>query len=61
MHSDIHSLLHAYRSTELHREVVEFTPGGRPPLRQRAGWVMIELGLRLTQAGPGPAHATRAA
>ncbi|MEV7102823.1 hypothetical protein [Streptomyces atroolivaceus] len=58
MHSDIHHLLHAYRATELHREAAQFTHE-RPGLRHRVGWTMIELGLRLTQAGPAPARAAR--
>ncbi|MEU0147902.1 hypothetical protein ABZ119_18400 [Streptomyces sp. NPDC006288] len=71
MHSDSHHLLHSYRSVELRREAAEFSLArtasrrragwSTTALRRRAGWAMIELGLRLTQAGPGPAHATRAA
>ncbi|MFH9618293.1 hypothetical protein ACH4MM_31940 [Streptomyces pratensis] len=58
MHSDVHHLLHTYRSAELHREAAEFSPV-RPGLRHRMGWTMVELGLRLAQAGPAPARAAR--
>ncbi|MGW0781127.1 hypothetical protein [Streptomyces sp. NPDC002913] len=51
MHSDIHLLLHTYRSAELRREAAEFGPVRRP-LRHRMGWTMVELGLRLAQAPP---------
>lgn len=61
MHSDIHILLHTYRAAELQREAAEFTPAPRPRLRQRMGWTMIELGLRLAQSRPHPARAARTA
>ncbi|MFI2783162.1 hypothetical protein [Streptomyces sp. ALB3] len=60
MHSDIHHLLHAYRATELRYEARKYAPA-HPGLRHRVGWAMIELGLRLTQAGPAPTRAARAA
>uniref|UniRef100_A0AAU3GWC3 Uncharacterized protein n=1 Tax=Streptomyces sp. NBC_01401 TaxID=2903854 RepID=A0AAU3GWC3_9ACTN len=60
MHSDTHLLLHTYRAAELQREAAQFTPV-RPGLRHRMGWTLVELGLRLAQAGPGPAPATRTA
>ncbi|MFD6281085.1 hypothetical protein ACFWFI_36835 [Streptomyces sp. NPDC060209] len=61
MHSDIHVLIHAYRAAELHHEAAAFRPADRPMLRQRMGWTMIELGLRLAQPGPLPARAARTA
>ncbi|MFE5240235.1 MULTISPECIES: hypothetical protein [unclassified Streptomyces] len=51
MHSDIHLLLHTYRAAELQHEAAELNPPRRP-LRQRMGWTMVELGLRLAQAPP---------
>ncbi|MFE2018654.1 hypothetical protein ACFW9O_11515 [Streptomyces sp. NPDC059499] len=60
MHSDVHHLLHAYRATELRCEAAEFSPV-RPALRQRMGWTMVELGLRLAQCTPPPARAARTA
>ncbi|MFE9726384.1 hypothetical protein ACFYQ5_22990 [Streptomyces sp. NPDC005794] len=60
MHSDVHLLLHTYRSAELRREAADFTPA-RAGLRQRMGWRLVELGLRLAQAGPAPARAARTA
>ncbi|MFF3830301.1 hypothetical protein ACFYXX_06035 [Streptomyces sp. NPDC002458] len=53
MHSDIHLLLHTYRSAELRHEAAEFIPA-RPGLRHRMGWTLVELGLRLAQSRPHP-------
>ncbi|MEU8703868.1 hypothetical protein [Streptomyces sp. NPDC048565] len=65
MHSDTHLLLHTYRAAELQREAADFRPasrrGLRKGLRHRMGWTLVELGLRLAQAGPGPTPATRTA
>jgi hypothetical protein len=59
MHSDIHLLLHTYRSAELRHEAAEFIPV-RPGLRQRMGWTLVELGLRLAQSRPHPQPARAA-
>ncbi|MFE4694264.1 hypothetical protein ACFRH6_29960 [Streptomyces sp. NPDC056749] len=56
MHSDVHFLLHAYRSSELRREAATLR-AVRPAMRHRVGWAMVELGLRLAQARPAPALA----
>ncbi|MGP3752780.1 hypothetical protein B046DRAFT_01626 [Streptomyces sp. LamerLS-316] len=62
MHSDIHLLLHTYRSAELRHDAAEFVPV-RPGLRHRMGWTLVELGLRLAQSRPQtqPARAARTA
>ncbi|MEV6265002.1 hypothetical protein AB0M42_30220 [Streptomyces sp. NPDC051784] len=59
MHSDIHLIIHLYRADELRSHTPEFPMRGRAALRQRLGWTMIELGLRL--ARPAPAHRPRTA
>ncbi|MFF2726329.1 hypothetical protein ACFVS9_00270 [Streptomyces sp. NPDC058008] len=58
MHSDVHLLLHLYRAADLRHDAAAFHPVERPMLRHRVGWTMIELGLRLTQAGTAPAART---
>ncbi|MER7314993.1 MULTISPECIES: hypothetical protein [Streptomyces] len=60
MHSDIHAMLHTYRSTDLRDEAAEARVPG-PGLRHRMGWTMVELGLRLTQSRPVPVRAARTA
>ncbi|TXS09194.1 hypothetical protein OG279_22505 [Streptomyces sp. NBC_01201] len=60
MHSDVHFLLHAHRSSELRREAAALR-AVRPGMRHRVGWAMVELGLRLAQARPAPARAARTA
>lgn len=59
MHSDIHLMIHTFRSAELRDAAAEFLPG-RPGFRHRMGWAMIELGLKLTQAPPVRARVPRA-
>ncbi|MEV3933066.1 MULTISPECIES: hypothetical protein [unclassified Streptomyces] len=59
MHSDIHLMLHTFRSAELRDEAAGFHPA-RPGFRHRVGWTMIQLGLKLTQAPPVRARAPRA-
>ncbi|MCW8218441.1 MULTISPECIES: hypothetical protein [Streptomyces] len=63
MHSDIHAMLHTYRSTDLRDEAAEAAearvPG--PGLRHRMGWTMVELGLRLAQSRPVPVRTARTA
>ncbi|WP_432105009.1 hypothetical protein [Streptomyces sp. bgisy091] len=59
MHSDIHLIIHLYRADELRCLTTEFQMPGRTALRQRLGWTMIELGLRL--ARPAPAQRPRTA
>ncbi|MDQ0796117.1 hypothetical protein [Streptomyces sp. B1I3] len=60
MHCDIHYLLHAYRAAELHGEATRFRPR-RDGLRHRAGWLMVDLGLRLAQTRRAPVRAARTA
>ncbi|MDF6020743.1 hypothetical protein [Streptomyces sp. JH34] len=60
MHSDVHFLFHAYRSVELQEKAAE-SRAVRPGMRHRMGWAMVELGLRLAQAGPSPAPTARTA
>ncbi|MFB8143397.1 hypothetical protein [Streptomyces parvus] len=62
MHADVHHLLHAAESAELHAKAAEFR---LPPtsLRTRVGWTLVEVGLRLTTQGrdaAGPAPRTAA-
>ncbi|MFD5134732.1 hypothetical protein ACFWMX_00440 [Streptomyces sp. NPDC058378] len=59
MHSDIHLMLHTYRSAELRHEAAAFIPV-RPGLRHRMGWALVELGLRLAQSRPHPQPARAA-
>ncbi|MFE9400223.1 hypothetical protein ACFYNY_00405 [Streptomyces sp. NPDC006530] len=51
MHSDTHLLLHHQRAAELAAEAREALPR-EPHLRAQLGWIMVELGLRLTQREP---------
>lgn len=41
-----HLLLHAHRAAEL--RAAAYRPVPRTPLRTRLGWLLVELGLRLT-------------
>jgi hypothetical protein len=59
MHADVHHLLHATRSAELHHEAAAFRLP-RTSLRTRVGWTLVEVGLRLT-AQSREATAPRAA
>ncbi|MFI8199402.1 hypothetical protein ACIF6K_23145 [Streptomyces sp. NPDC085942] len=61
MHADVHHLLHTFASAELHTAAREFRLP-RTPLCVRAGWMLVELGLRLTAQGrEASAPAPRAA
>ncbi|EFL32464.1 predicted protein [Streptomyces viridochromogenes DSM 40736] len=53
MHPDIHLALHHARAAELRAET-EPRPVGRPALRTRLGWILVEVGLKLATP-PGPA------
>ncbi|MET9767894.1 hypothetical protein [Streptomyces sp. NPDC006415] len=60
MHADVHHLLHAAESAELHSKAVEFRLP-RTSLRTRVGWTLVEVGLRLTaQSREAAATAPRA-
>ncbi len=50
MHADVHHLLHTAASAELHTKAAEFRLP-RTSLRTRAGWMLVEVGLRLTAQG----------
>ncbi|MFH9609317.1 hypothetical protein [Streptomyces sp. NPDC017448] len=50
MHADVHHLLHTIDSAELHCRAAEFRLP-RASLRARLGWVLVEVGLRLTAQG----------
>ncbi|WP_326697751.1 hypothetical protein OG909_10640 [Streptomyces sp. NBC_01754] len=57
MRHDIHATLHAsHRLAELRREATEYRTAKctapRPSLRDRMGWTMVELGLRLVHGRP---------
>ncbi|MEU5715565.1 hypothetical protein AB0G71_07195 [Streptomyces sp. NPDC020403] len=60
MHGDIHYTLHTHRAAELMGEAARLRPR-RPALRQRAGWLMVDLGLRLVQSRPAPVGSARTA
>ncbi|APS21311.1 hypothetical protein TK78_22055 [Streptomyces sp. Tue 6075] len=47
MHADVHHLLHAAESAELHSKAGVFRLP-RADLRTRVGWTLVEVGLRLT-------------
>ncbi|MFG2717211.1 hypothetical protein ACGFW5_02730 [Streptomyces sp. NPDC048416] len=51
MHSDTHLLLHHLRTAELAAKARTPLPS-KPPLRAQLGWILVELGLRLTQQPP---------
>jgi hypothetical protein len=52
MHSDTHLLLHHLRAAELAAEVRTALPREPRALRAQLGWILVELGLRLTQQAP---------
>ncbi|WP_069173005.1 hypothetical protein [Streptomyces griseus] len=60
MHCDIHYTLHRHRTAELMAVAARLRPR-RPALRHRAGWLMVDLGLRLVQSRPAPACSARTA
>ncbi|MFE4859340.1 hypothetical protein [Streptomyces sp. NPDC056670] len=51
MHSDTHLLLHHQRAAELADEARTALPREHR-LRIQLGWILVELGLRLTQQAP---------
>ncbi|MEU7646575.1 hypothetical protein AB0B59_18265 [Streptomyces huasconensis] len=53
MHPDVHLMLHHTRATELQRSAPVRNPRSR--LRDRCGWTLVELGLRLVNSS-GPAR-----
>ncbi|MFG3285728.1 hypothetical protein [Streptomyces sp. NPDC048111] len=53
MHSDTHLMLHHLRTAELAAEARLAGPSEHR-LRIRLGWILVELGLRLTRQGSQP-------
>ncbi|MER5882858.1 hypothetical protein ABT160_03425 [Streptomyces sp. NPDC001941] len=49
MHSDVFLYVHEYRAADLRAEATAITAPGRPALRARLGWTLVELGLRLVR------------
>ncbi|MFI5940055.1 hypothetical protein ACIBCB_07240 [Streptomyces uncialis] len=48
MHPEVHLLLHEQRAAALRREAaMSGAVATRDPLRNRLGWTLVELGLRL--------------
>ncbi|MFI6053095.1 hypothetical protein ACIBCO_23815 [Streptomyces violascens] len=52
MHSDTHLLLHHLRAADLETEARTALPREPRALRTQLGWILVELGLRLTQQAP---------
>ncbi|RCH68359.1 hypothetical protein DT019_11270 [Streptomyces sp. SDr-06] len=52
MHSDTHLLLHHLRAAELEARARATLPREARDLRIQLGWILVELGLRLTQGAP---------
>ncbi|WP_406508434.1 hypothetical protein [Streptomyces sp. NBC_00212] len=52
MHSDTHLVLHHLRAAELEAEARAALPREPRALRTQLGWILVELGLHLTQQPP---------
>ncbi len=62
-HPEIHLALHRARAAGLHAEADAYrlaASAGRPRrIRARLGWTLVDLGLRLAVATPGPTALAR--